>query len=250
MKTNKGFSLTVIILFIVGVLAVGGVVYYIGKNSNPTLQNTGESNNYPPANQNGENNLPTTQRLSDENKNLLEGGAKNYLEVAKKAAIKWQPDAKPVHLSMFEREDICDPSKEETYGEFVVKFYSVSASNYVRVEVCKGVAKLEFYDYPLYLKPPFEISGDFIDESKIFTIARGVAKEWNLRDIVNFHAELSVVDSTFRNFSESVGGKQVWTVGYYAYNDNGQEVSGAVIIDAHSGEILKKITPDLTKSND
>lgn len=250
MKTNKGFSSTIITFVIVGVLAVGSVVYYIGKNSNTTLQNTGESNNYPPASQNGENNLPTTQRLSDEDKNLLEGRAKNYLAVATKAATKWQQDAKPVHLSMFEREDICDPSKEETYGEFVVNFYSVLASNYVRVEVCQGVAKLEFSDYPFYSKPPVQISDDFIDESKIFTIARGVTKEWNLRDIVNLYAELSVVDSTFMNFSDSGEGKQVWTVVYYGYNDTRQEVSGAVIIDAHSGEILKKITPDLTKSND
>src|SRR3989344_6913100 len=44
MKTNKGFAPIALVLILVAILAVGGVAYYAGKNSNPAPQNT-EVNN-------------------------------------------------------------------------------------------------------------------------------------------------------------------------------------------------------------
>lgn len=60
MKTNKGFAPIAIILIIIGVLAVGGIAYYVGKSSNTPLQN-----NNAPVNQDTTTiNSPTNNSLS------------------------------------------------------------------------------------------------------------------------------------------------------------------------------------------
>ncbi len=58
MKYNKGFAPIIILLITLGVLAVGGVAYFSGKNSAPKNEVTDNSNYYPSVQQN--QNPPTT----------------------------------------------------------------------------------------------------------------------------------------------------------------------------------------------
>ncbi len=58
MKYNKGFAPIIILLITLGVLAVGGVVYFAGKNSALKNEVADNSNYYPSVQQN--QNPPTT----------------------------------------------------------------------------------------------------------------------------------------------------------------------------------------------
>jgi len=52
MKYNKGFAPVIILIIVLGVLAVGGVVYFVGKSSAPKNEVSDNSNQYPPVTQN------------------------------------------------------------------------------------------------------------------------------------------------------------------------------------------------------
>jgi hypothetical protein len=74
MKNNKGFGLVAILIIIVAVLAVGGVVYYVGKTSKtvPAV----EENNFPQNTQNNfvnnrEQNNPTNSDTTTAKDNLV-----------------------------------------------------------------------------------------------------------------------------------------------------------------------------------
>ena len=235
MKTNKGF-VSIIALIILIVLAGVGVAYvsFNNKENAPAPQ------------------VNTTTDTSGEKT------AKYYLEIAKTEAIRWQRDARPVSVLIFRNESPefqCDPSQDESYlsaWSFSAIFYSISVSKYAHVYVCKETAKIKFNDFPTFNTPPFPISDLFIDSNQAFVIAENVfTNEWNIID--NFHSEtasLGVYDSTYTAYSETSGGTEVWFVGTYGYVNGGtEEVSAVVVIDAHSGQILKKISPSPTKND-
>lgn len=72
MKYNKGFAPLVVLLIMLGVLGVGGVVYFTGKSSAPKSEVSDNSNNFttteqntPPTNYN--NNPPQNQQVQTNN---------------------------------------------------------------------------------------------------------------------------------------------------------------------------------------
>ena len=63
MKYNKGFAPVLVLVIVLGVLAVGGGAYFVGKSSTPKNTVSDNSNYFPPVQQN--NNLPATSNTNN-----------------------------------------------------------------------------------------------------------------------------------------------------------------------------------------
>jgi hypothetical protein len=79
MKKNKGVATVLIIVAVLAVLAVGGVAYYLGKNSNIAVKNT-------PVNQNNVESTPvvnsniTSNKTTSETSDALNGKYTGYIK--------------------------------------------------------------------------------------------------------------------------------------------------------------------------
>lgn len=103
MKYNKGFAPVVILLIVLGVLAVGGVVYFAGKSSAPKNEVSDNSNYYPPVEQNQNppttNNNPSQQQTPPSTNNNSTTPQKNSIPKKESGTGIWAPGLYKVEIT-------------------------------------------------------------------------------------------------------------------------------------------------------
>lgn len=140
MKNNKGFTPVAVLLIVLGIVIIGGVVYYIGKNSNISSQNTPEitATNPSATTQNTTSNWKTfTDNTNSVTFRYPENIGATYI-----STVDWPPKAQFTH-GLF----TCVETGQETARTGQTAKKTINGWNYCVTKITEGAAGSTYTQY-------------------------------------------------------------------------------------------------------